>query len=148
LGAADLDRVLRARLPEISEEERVVLGRLAKGCPGQALDLAARGGLELQDRLSGLLKALPEIDLGRIHALGDSLARSGADADFRTVGELLTDWLAARAKAAGGHRAELETWLGLWEKVSRLFGDAERYNLDRKQVLLNAFAALQHAQLA
>ncbi len=145
LVAADLGQVLRDRLPELGAKERAVLGRLAKGCPGQALDLAARGGLELQGRLSGLLDELPALDTARLHALGDSLARSGAEADFRTVGELLADWLAGQAKAAGARRAELETWLGLWEKVSRLFADTERYSLDRKQVLLTAFAALQHA---
>lgn len=145
---AELDRVLRERLPDLSDEERAVLGRLARGCPGQALDLAGRGGLELQGRLSGLLDALPALDLPRLHALGDTLARSGAEADFRTVGELLADWLAGHAKAAGAERGELETWLGLWEKVGRLFADAERYSLDRKQVLLTAFAALQHAPRA
>ena len=145
LAPADLDRMLRDRLPDLSEEERAVLGRLGKGCPGQALDLAGRGGLELQGLLSGLLEELPAVDMARLHALGDALARSGAAADFRTVGELLADWLAGHAKAAGTRRAELERWLGLWEKVNRLFDDAQRYSLDRKQVLLTAFAALQHA---
>ena len=148
LVPAELDRVLQAHLPGLSQEERAVLGRLAKGCPGQALDLAGRGGLELQGRLESLLEELPALDTPRLHALGDALARSGAEADFRTVGELLADWLAGHAKAAGARRAELETWLGLWEKVSRLFADAERYSLDRKQVLLTAFAALQHAPRA
>jgi DNA polymerase-3 subunit delta' len=42
-------------------------------------------------------------------------------------------------------RAALEDWLALWDKVTRLFGRAERSNLDRKQVALTAFLDLQAA---
>jgi DNA polymerase-3 subunit delta' len=33
----------------------------------------------------------------------------------------------------------------VWEKVGRLFAQAESVNLDRKQVVLNAFFALESA---
>jgi DNA polymerase-3 subunit delta' len=42
-------------------------------------------------------------------------------------------------------RADLEQWLGLWEKIAGLFRRAERVNLDRKQVVLTAFLDLQTA---
>ena len=149
LVPAELDRVLQAHLPGLSQEERAVLGRLAKGCPGQALDLAGRGGLELQGRPRKLARRAARARYAPAARAGRRARReAGPRRIFRTVGELLADWLAGHAKAAGARRAELETWLGLWEKVSRLFADAERYSLDRKQVLLTAFAALQHAPRA
>ena len=36
----------------------------------------------------------------------------------------------------------LDQWVEVWEKINRLFGRAGSVNLDRKQVLLNAFFAL------
>ena len=39
----------------------------------------------------------------------------------------------------------LERWVEVWEKVQRLFARAESANLDRKQVVLNALAALETA---
>ena len=37
----------------------------------------------------------------------------------------------------------LDHWVGLWEKIGSLAMRAERVNLDRKQVVINAFMALQ-----
>ena len=147
LTTGQLDGFLTTRLPDLSPEERITLARLARGSSGQALDLAARGGLELDGRLNALLESLPQPDLALVHSFGDQLARKRAEPDFRTVGELLGDWLARRARAAAA-RGELEQSLAVWEKVSRLFDEAERYSLDRKQVLLTAFSALQRAERA
>ena len=44
----------------------------------------------------------------------------------------------ARLSAIGN----LDQWVEVWEKINRLFGRARSVNLDRKQVLLNAFFAL------
>ncbi|MCH7555037.1 MAG: hypothetical protein IIC08_03445 [Proteobacteria bacterium] len=40
-------------------------------------------------------------------------------------------------------RASLEQWIGVWEKIGRLTVDVERVNLDRKQVVITAFSALE-----
>jgi DNA polymerase-3 subunit delta' len=37
----------------------------------------------------------------------------------------------------------LDRWVELWEKIGGLALRAERVNLDRKQVVINAFMALQ-----
>jgi DNA polymerase-3 subunit delta' len=39
----------------------------------------------------------------------------------------------------------LAQWLGLWEKISRLFARTEAANLDRKQAVLSAFLDLENA---
>jgi DNA polymerase-3 subunit delta' len=46
-----------------------------------------------------------------------------------------------RLAAAGS----LDRWIELWEKVNRALAEAEALNLDRKQVVLNAFSGLQAA---
>jgi DNA polymerase-3 subunit delta' len=39
--------------------------------------------------------------------------------------------------------AGLDRWVEVWEKTTHLFDRAEAVNLDRKQVVLNAFFALE-----
>ena len=48
---------------------------------------------------------------------------------------------ARRLYARGG----LANWLEVWEKVTRLFSQADRANLDRKQVVISAFLILEAA---
>jgi DNA polymerase-3 subunit delta' len=49
----------------------------------------------------------------------------------------------ARRNLAG--RRSLDQWVSVWEKLNNLFAQAEGINLDRKQVVLNAFFALEDA---
>ena len=42
-------------------------------------------------------------------------------------------------------RRSLDQWVSVWEKLNNLFAQAEGINLDRKQVVLNAFFALEAA---
>jgi DNA polymerase-3 subunit delta' len=78
-------------------------------------------------------------------------------------GELFTGWLAQGARrAAGGKGSEvvagegemqrrlvarvgLERWTTLWERITGLFDRADAVNLDGKQVILNAFLAVEKA---
>ena len=79
--------------------------------------------------------------------------------------ELLPGWVARMvALAAGGAdgkraalpgeaetmrrlaaRRGLDQWVEVWEKIARLFAQADGLNLDRKQVVLGAFLALEGA---
>jgi len=42
----------------------------------------------------------------------------------------------------------LDRWLEVWEKTGQLLSRAESLNLERKQVMLNAFLALEAAAAA
>ena len=102
------------------------------------------------------------LDVARLHAFADRLARAGKEAAFRTAADFLLWWLARLVRAgslgrmpeevvAGEgavmagllDRAGLAQWLGLWEKVSRLLGGVEGTNLDRKQALLASFLEVE-----
>jgi DNA polymerase-3 subunit delta' len=41
--------------------------------------------------------------------------------------------------------AGLDRWAEVWEKITRLIAQADGVNLDRKQVILNAFHAMETA---
>jgi DNA polymerase-3 subunit delta' len=151
-------------LPDVAAAERAALARLADGSVGRALELARAGGLDLYRGMVELLAGLPALDVAAAHAFADRVARRGeeGDSDYRTVVFLLDWWLTSliRHGAAGdgptplvareaGLRerllaaAGLDRWMQVWEKVAHLFARADAVNLDRKQVVLGSFLALQ-----
>jgi DNA polymerase III subunit delta' len=149
--------------PEIAGEEARALARLAEGSIGRAIALADAGGIDLYRGLLKLLSRLPDLDAVTLHGFADKLSRADADASYRTVVELLAQFLARMIRlAVGGEGAEivagerqamqhlagrrgLDQWVEVWEKVTRLFAQADGLNLDRKQVVLGAFLALEGA---
>lgn len=177
LKEADAISVLARRSPDLNEDERQSLVRLAEGSPGRAMAMADAGGLEVYGELLAMVRDLPELDFAAVHALGDKLNRANNEAAYRVWIDLLRLWLSrlTRAAAAGRMSAAaagamsdaaaggmsdavageaalarrltdavgLDRWVELWEKIGGLALRAERVNLDRKQVVINAFMALQ-----
>jgi DNA polymerase-3 subunit delta' len=148
----------------VPPDERGALAQLADGSIGRALELARAGGLELYGGMVDLLAGLPALDVAGAHAFADRVSRRGeeGDSDYRTLAFLLDWWLMSliRHGAAGvdpaplvareaGLRARLlgaagvDRWMQVWEKVAHLFARADAVNLDRKQVVLGSFLALQ-----
>jgi DNA polymerase-3 subunit delta' len=151
----------------LSQSDAVALARLADGSVGRAFTLAGEGGLALYRDLMDLLSTLPNLDIPALHDFADRLGRPAADSAFRTVTELLQNWLgrliragaaaaatanrpaqddaeavlAARLLAAGG----LERWLEVWEKITTLLARTDGANLDRKSVILNAVLTIDKA---
>ncbi len=164
LPAVALRGLLDRFAPDQAPDDRAALPQLAEGSIGRALELAEGGGLKLYRELLSVLEGLPRLDIPRLHALGDRLAKASDEAAFRIGTELLTWWLArliragaaqvpppdavagegaliARLLAARG----LAPWLPLWDKFTRLFAQADAANLDRKQVVITAFLELEAA---
>ncbi len=164
LGEAVVAELLAGHYPALSAAEVEALARLSDGSIGRALALAAHGGLDLYRELIDLLGTLPGLDVTRLHKLADKWGQNRDPLAFRTGMELLIWWLGRfiRAGSTGQPAPEvvpgegalaqrllegrpLAQWLGLWEKISRLFARTEAANLDRKQVVLTAFLDLDNA---
>lgn len=162
LDEAQVTDFLGRHRPELDAGEATVLARLAEGSPGRALRLADAGGLALYGEMVEMLSAVDGLDVAALHAMADRMARVNARDAFATLMELLSQWLVrmVRAGAAGTTpnevmagegavverllaRASLEQWTEVWEKIGRLAADVERINLDRKQVVISAFNALE-----
>ncbi|MFQ5764372.1 MAG: DNA polymerase III subunit delta' [Rhodospirillales bacterium] len=156
--------LLRDRVASLGAEDTASLAHLADGSPGRALALAAEGGLALYRDMTGLLETLPALDVGALHAFGQRLGRAGAEEAFETASALLRWWLARLIVAAAGGEAGttrftpeeralmgrlaaaagLDRWFEVWEKINRLLARTGRANLDRKQVVLNVFLAIEN----
>ena len=158
-----IDLLQRMR-PDLSGGDAAALAQLAEGSIGRALALAGEGGLDLYRDLVGVLATLPRLDIPALHGFADKVSgRAGGEGElFRTVTELLTWWLARLVRSGGrgivpaevvaGEAAlmgrllragGLDQWVEVWEKVSHLFARAEAVNLDRKQVVLDAFLMVE-----
>jgi DNA polymerase-3 subunit delta' len=150
--------------PDLSAPDAQALARLAQGSIGEALALAEAGGLELYREMVGLFAQLDRLDVRALHGLGTKMGRAGAEESFQTLARLVDRWLAAMlvGQARGAvtqevvageaetvqrlwARGGLANWLEVWEKVARLFSQADRANLDRKQVVISAFLMLEAA---
>jgi len=128
------------------------------------LALTEEGGLGFYKDLIDLLMTLPRLDTGKLHGLSDRLASRGGESSFVTVMELLKWWLGRLIRfGASGELGEttasqteielyqrllglagLDRWIEVWEKVSQLISRAGGgAQLDRKQVVLNAFLAIE-----
>jgi DNA polymerase-3 subunit delta' len=154
-------KLLQKYRPELSHEEQTVLARLGEGSIGRALELAAGDGLATYNFIINMLQHLPNLDPELLHSFAEKIARSGAEDSFALLTELLPAEIARLiTSAAQGHamsaaedrarrnlagRRSLDQWVSVWEKLNNLFAQAEGINLDRKQVVLNAFFALEDA---
>ncbi|RMD64068.1 MAG: DNA polymerase III subunit delta', partial [Alphaproteobacteria bacterium] len=169
-----LNGLLARYLPELSADERAALTRLSGGSAGRACDLAAGGGLDLYREIVALLQAGPPLDVERVYAFAEQIARAargggeGAET-FRIASELLSALVArlvresviesATAEAMPGEAVPgegalirrlgagggLARRLALWDKISRLFARAETASLDRKHVIVTALLEIEAA---
>jgi len=161
LEEAVITQLLQRFRPGLSSDDQAVLARLGEGSIGRALELAAGEGLAIYSFIINVLQRLPNLDPELLHGFAERMARSGAEDSFSLLTELLPAELArlvtsaaqgsampaaedrARRNLAG--RRSLDQWVSVWEKLTNLFAQAEGINLDRKQVVLNAFFALEEA---
>jgi len=157
-----ITEALQRLRPDLSASDATMLTGLAEGSIGRALALAAAGGIALYRSLFSLLERLPELEGEALNGFSERITRSGGEESFALLGELLPGWL-ARLVSLGAGQGEavmpeeervmrrlasgrgLDQWAEVWEKLTHLFAQADSINLDRKQVVLNAFFALEAA---
>jgi len=160
LGPLDdnaMRKLLAARAPQLSTDDVTLALHLADGSIGRALQLADEGGIELFREVRDLITKLPRLDLAELHRLGDKAARDTSGDTLRSLGEMI-DWLVLRLTRSAARieqgtwaavpqqsAASLDRWIEVWDKTRRLFGEAESLNLDRKQVVLETFLAIEEA---
>src|ERR1700737_1691435 len=90
-------QLLRRYRPELDEPEAEALAMLCEGSVGRALEIADAGGLALYGSIVEMLSRVPVIDLSRLHAFADQLARADAEDGHRAWAELLSQFLARMA---------------------------------------------------
>jgi len=148
---AESVRLLLARFcPDLDGSAVSSIADLAEGSIGRALDLAGSGGVELYRTVIAMLSRRPGLDLIALHGFTDRIARPDAEESYRAVEELLRQHLGRQAviAARAGRRGEAARLARIRDDVGDEFARADGLNLDRKQTLLSAFFAIEHAASA
>ena len=121
----------------------------AEGSVARAIELLDSDQLRLRQRIVDMLAQLPQIDPQALHALGDAIGGTDQKA-FEGVIDALNAWMAAQlhASISAPSAAERERALLLaesWERINRMAGTADAFNLDRKPLIFEVFWALAEA---
>jgi DNA polymerase-3 subunit delta' len=145
LGEADMDQALARYLPSMATDERARLASVSDGSPGRALMLAGEAGLAMASLVDDVLADLPRLSAGKAYAVADQLGR--AEGAFAVFMDLLRAKLAdaVRQTVRGGGAAlqrriaavrTPEAWVAIWQALGRLQDDTVRFNLDKRQALI------------
>ncbi|MBL6933736.1 MAG: DNA polymerase III subunit delta', partial [Rhodospirillales bacterium] len=165
IDEASVCKMLKSQHPEMPSDDAVALARLSEGSIGRALDLEVEGGLELYRELLSLLETLPHLDVASLHNLAAKLGRAGGDGAFHTFGTLLLGWLgrlilsSSKGEQGGksteerlnvrlGNTTALASWLEVWDKINHLLARTDAINMDRRQMIIQIFLALEKAAQA
>lgn len=146
LSAAGMGEALGRYLPEMPEAERARLASVSQGSPGRALMLAGEAGLAMAALVDDVLAGLPALSAEKAYGVADSLGRT--EGAFSVFMDLLRAGLAdaVRDSLRGGGQAVQrrvaslrppEAWVVVWQALGRLQDDTERFNLDKRQALVN-----------
>jgi DNA polymerase-3 subunit delta' len=141
LDDATMAELLGTYRPDLAVDE---------GSPGRALLLAEEDGLKIAGLVEEVLAALPDLPATRAYALADTLRGEG---DFSTFMDLLRTGLAAAVRDAVRGRADSdqarlaalrapEAWVAVWQELSRVQAETERFALDKRQALVASLGLL------
>lgn len=160
LPAAEMDEALRALAPDADDRTRILVSALAEGCPGRALELIETDAPAVYAEITDIVRTLPKLNGTRLFAFADKIARgAGADRGLTLFVALLSGILQRTVRGAFGGVGDvpgeaalldhlrklgsLDAWAALWENQRAAALRADALNLDKKQVVLNAFFEME-----
>jgi DNA polymerase-3 subunit delta' len=139
-----LRSVLAAEAP--SGQDLVLAAELSGGSPGRALELLGSGGTRTFAEFHSIIAGLPRLDRRQALALADRLQSRMAEEDFGIFCQLLTGWIADRARGeALSAKCASHRWAEVYAELSHSIRQTNALNLDRRQLVMHAFEALQDA---
>ena len=151
LDDAAMGKLLKTYLPEMPQDERDRLVTLAEGSAGRALLLAEEQGLALATLVDEVLAASPNLKMSRAYELADTITRG--DGAFSTFMDLLRAGITSAVRDAVRGRADpdqtrliatrpLDAWGEVWDALTRLQDETERFNLDKRQAIVAGLGML------
>ena len=145
------DAVLALGLTDSPLAERATLAALAAGSPGRAMALAGEGGVALATLVNDVLRDVPRVPVTRAYEVADKLART--DGAYSTFMDLLRDGISTAVREAARGRGDpaqqrlaatrpLAAWGDLWQALTRLQDETERFNLDKRHAIVSGLDLL------
>jgi DNA polymerase-3 subunit delta' len=151
LADADMEKLLKRYLPQLDPDEIGRLITLAEGSPGRAIMLAEDEGLKIALLVDKLLADMPAVPVSRGYEIADFLGRS--ETGFSTFMDLVRAGLASAVRDSVRGRADpdqqrlvalrpLDAWGELWQGLTRLQDETERFALDKRQAIVAGIGML------
>ena len=151
LGDEAMGPLLGQYLPRLEADERGRLITLAEGSPGRAMMLAEDEGLKIAMLVDKLLADMPGVPVSRGYEIADFLGRS--ETGFSTFMDLVRAGVAAAVRESVRGRADpeqerlvalrpLDAWGELWQGLTRLQDETERFSLDKRQAIVAGIGML------
>jgi DNA polymerase III subunit delta' len=138
-----LAAALKQRLPEIRDEDRAVLVRLAEGSLGLALRLSDEDGLALARSAEALLETRAP-DYKTLLAVADRVAR--AQDGLLHFGAYLAQALSRRIRSRAEAGQGDERAVALWQQIGEFYERALEVYLDPRQTVLSSAATIAGAK--
>jgi DNA polymerase III subunit delta' len=161
LDDAEMQKAISTLAPGIGEKERSLLSVLADGAPGRAVELAETDAIALYREMTELLSGLPRLNGARLFALADKIARAPIERGLAQFVALLSQLEERLLRGTYGAlpavpgeepllrqlrtTVPLDRWPQLWEELRVNATRADDLNLDKKQLVLNTFFAIEAA---
>jgi DNA polymerase-3 subunit delta' len=141
LSDGELETELAERLPDMGNNERIMLARLAGGSLGAALALASDDGLAIAADAERLIDNAASPDIAATFVLADRLSRvtDGTERFGQFLLQTLADRIRMRAMSSG---PRLDRWTAVLEKLKGSFVRTDALHLDPRQTILSAGRAL------
>jgi len=147
--------------PNIDGGQRELLAALANGAPGRAAELAETDALALYREIGDLLQGLPRLNGAKLFAMAERVARAQPErgiflfvALLSQIEERLIRGAYTAQPPVPGEEAllrhlraavPLDRWSELRDELREKAAQAEELNLDKKQLILNTFFAIEAA---
>jgi DNA polymerase III subunit delta' len=146
-----MGQLLSQYLPMLTDGDRGRLITMAEGSPGRAIMLAEDEGLKIAMLVDKLLSDMPAIPASRGYEIADALGRS--ETGFSTFMDLVRAGVAAAVRESVRGRADpdqerlialrpLDAWGELWQGLTRLQDETERFALDKRQAIVAGIGML------
>jgi DNA polymerase III subunit delta' len=146
-----MGQLLDQYLPRMDADERGRLITLAEGSPGRAIMLAEDEGLKIALLVDKLLAELPGVPVSRGYEIADFLGRG--ETGFSTFMDLVRAGVAAAVRESVRGRADpeqarlvglrpLDAWGEVWQGLTKLQDETERFALDKRQAIVAGIGML------
>ena len=135
-------------LDGLSDNDKNLLGKLAKGSVRTGLLLTRENGLEIYKTFMSACQRLDKPDWAQIQAMAEKVTARGKEDGFRLLLEFANEFMEGHATGRLGEKNDISSlarWAQVWEKTQNSTRIADGYNLDKKQVILNLFQDMGEA---
>jgi DNA polymerase-3 subunit delta' len=159
LSKENFSILLRKQNASLPQADIDILYEMTNGSVGQALEIIEEGGLEIVQKLLGLLYDWPDLPWTQIHQLADNMGRNGQDDQLKSFRDIFM-WLIAslmRAKATQSdppqildtdftramiEKFSLDQWTQMTDDLQSHFNQVEKAYLDKRHHILGAFSII------